>query len=216
MIIRASGPPFWGDPPMCKCGWKWASDCKSRPEHCGLVLGMPKYEQTAGSEGTLNWVKVGETIEHNKPEPVWVRVETRDSWPETETYDASSVHTPYEFLSEDAKKAAVNVLQDMIQEKRKNAPMFTGWENTEPVTYLGTKESPEQVGGTHYAEMSVQPWDAMRAWMSPEEYAGYHVGTVIGYLSRHKKKGSLTDIKKAKHHLEELVRYFEEDEEYPW
>ncbi len=106
----------------------------------------------------------------------------------------SEEHTPYEFLSESAKEAAVNMVRDMIENSK----------------------STHQVGGTHYAEMSVQPWSAMKAWMSPEEYAGYHVGTVIGYLSRHKKKGALQDILKAKHHLEELVRYFEEDEEYPW
>jgi hypothetical protein len=42
------------------------------------------------------------------------------------------------------------------------------------------------------------------------------VGTVNGYLGRHKLKGGLQDIKKAHHHLSELIRYFEEDEEYPW
>ena len=72
----------------------------------------------------------------------------------------------------------------------------------------------EQVGGTHYAEMTVQPWDAMRAWFTPAEYASYHIGTVIGYLSRHRRKGGLNDIKKAHHHLSELIRYFEEEEEY--
>lgn len=73
----------------------------------------------------------------------------------------------------------------------------------------------KQVGGTHYAEMEIQPWTAMRAWMTPDQYLGYHIGTVVGYLARHAKKGGLTDIKKAKHHLEELIRYFENDEEYP-
>lgn len=75
-------------------------------------------------------------------------------------------------------------------------------------------ENSHQVGGTHYSEMKVQPWDAMRAWMTPTEYAAYHIGTVIGYLSRHRKKGGLTDIKKAHHHLSELIRYFENEEEY--
>ena len=152
--MRASGPPFTGTEPMCKCGWKWASDCKSRSEHCGLVLGMPKTE-----------------------EPL-------------------IVHTPYEFLPEepvDLDKVCREVVEDLVKDSKST-----------------------QVGGTHYAEMSVQPWTAMQAWMSPDEYVGYHVGTVLGYLSRHKKKGGLTDIKKAKHHLEELIRYFEEDEEYPW
>lgn len=76
--------------------------------------------------------------------------------------------------------------------------------------------STTQVGGTHYSELAIQPWDAMRAWMSPEEYIGYHVGTVIGYLSRHKAKGSEQDLQKAGHHMDELRRYLKEDEEYPW
>jgi hypothetical protein len=71
-----------------------------------------------------------------------------------------------------------------------------------------------QVGGTHYSDLSIQPWDAMRAWFTPAEYASYHIGTVIGYLSRHRRKGGLSDIKKAHHHLSELIRYFEEEEEY--
>ena len=108
-------------------------------------------------------------------------------------------HTPYEFLSEwtpqednpiNLDAICREVVEDAIRDK--------------------------QVGGSHYAEMEVQPWDAMRAWMSPEEYAGYQVGTCISYLARHKKKGGLQDLKKAHHHLSELLRYFEEDEEYPW
>lgn len=73
-----------------------------------------------------------------------------------------------------------------------------------------------QVGGTHYSEMNIQPWEAIYAWMSPEEVTGYHLGTVIGYISRHKKKGQLQDLKKAEHHLRELIRYLTEEEEYPW
>ena len=76
------------------------------------------------------------------------------------------------------------------------------------------KARSEQVGGTHYSDLSIQPWDAMRAWFTPAEYASYHIGTVIGYLSRHRRKGGLSDIKKAHHHLSELIRYFEEEEEY--
>jgi hypothetical protein len=75
-------------------------------------------------------------------------------------------------------------------------------------------EKNQQIGGTHYSDLSIQPWDAMRAWFTPAEYASYHIGSVIGYLSRHRKKGGLSDIKKAHHHLSELIRYFEEEEEY--
>lgn len=100
-------------------------------------------------------------------------------------------HTPYEFLSESAKEAAVNVVRDMIENSKTT-----------------------QVGGTHYAEMAVQPWDFYKAIFSPSGYCDYHVGSVISYLSRHRKKGGLQDLEKALHHMQELVRYFKEEEEY--
>ena len=73
-----------------------------------------------------------------------------------------------------------------------------------------------QVGGTHYAEMKIQPWDAINVWSTPEMILGYHINTSVSYLARFRAKGGLQDIKKAHHHLSELIRYFEEQEEYPF
>jgi len=63
----------------------------------------------------------------------------------------------------------------------------------------------KQVGGSHYKDMQVQPWQAMEAWLTPEEYRGYHKGVAIGYLAREQQKGGLQDIEKAIHHLQRLV-----------
>lgn len=79
-----------------------------------------------------------------------------------------------------------------------------------------TTTSQYQVGGDHYTNMVIQPWDAAKAWYGPVEYLGYHLITANAYLARHKSKGGLQDIKKARHHLDELIRYFEEDEDYPY
>ena len=62
-----------------------------------------------------------------------------------------------------------------------------------------------QVGGSHYKDMEVQPWQAMEAWLTPEEYRGYHKGVAIAYLARERQKGGLQDIEKAIHHLQRLV-----------
>lgn len=62
-----------------------------------------------------------------------------------------------------------------------------------------------QIGGAHYKDMQVQPWQAMEAWLTPEEYRGYHKGVAIGYLARERQKGGLQDIEKAIHHLQRLV-----------
>jgi len=45
-----------------------------------------------------------------------------------------------------------------------------------------------QVGGAHYKDMAVQPWEAMEAWLTPEEYRGYHKGVAIAYLARERSK----------------------------
>jgi len=68
-----------------------------------------------------------------------------------------------------------------------------------------------QVGGDHYAAMQVQPWEAMEAWLTPEEYRGYHKGVAIGYLARERQKGGREDIRKAIHHLQRLVETWSEE-----
>lgn len=70
----------------------------------------------------------------------------------------------------------------------------------EPVSALDT-----QVGGAHYRDMAIQPWEAMEAWLTPEEYRGYQKGVAIAYLAREQQKGGLQDIEKAIHHLQRLV-----------
>lgn len=65
----------------------------------------------------------------------------------------------------------------------------------------------EQVGGTHYQDMTIQPWDAMQAWMTPEEFAGYLLGNVIKYAARHRSKGGIEDLRKARHYLDKLIQF---------
>lgn len=63
----------------------------------------------------------------------------------------------------------------------------------------------QQVGGSHYRTMEIQPWDAMKAWMSPEQFRGFLRGNAIKYLSRCDKKGGLEDLRKARHYLDKLI-----------
>jgi hypothetical protein len=75
-----------------------------------------------------------------------------------------------------------------------------------PLSALG-----HQVGGDHYSAMQVQPWEAMEAWLTPEEYRGYHKGVAIGYLARERQKGGDEDIKKAIHHLQRLAETWDQE-----
>lgn len=63
-----------------------------------------------------------------------------------------------------------------------------------------------QVGGRHYVAMDVQPWSAMQAWMSGEQFSGFLIGNAIKYLARAGKKGGLReDLEKARHYIDKAL-----------
>lgn len=66
-----------------------------------------------------------------------------------------------------------------------------------------------QVGGDHYQNMGVQPWDAMQAWMTAEQFEGFLRGNVIKYIARYDSKGGLEDLRKAQHYLGALIELVE-------
>ena len=61
------------------------------------------------------------------------------------------------------------------------------------------------MGGDHYKETGLQPWAAMQAWLTPEEFRGFLKGNAIKYLARANKKGREMDIQKASHYLQKLI-----------
>lgn len=58
----------------------------------------------------------------------------------------------------------------------------------------------EQIGGDHYRNMVIQPWDFIAA-----NDIGYFEGCVIKYVCRWKHKGGREDLLKAKHYLDKLI-----------
>ena len=73
-----------------------------------------------------------------------------------------------------------------------------------------TTANATQVGGNHYASKAVQPWDAMQAWMSREEFTGYLRGNVIKYMARCNDKGGIEDVRKARHYIDKLIEVLEQ------
>ncbi len=59
-----------------------------------------------------------------------------------------------------------------------------------------------QVGGEHYVGLSVEPWAAMEAWMTKEEFIGFLKGNIIKYLAREKNPN---DLDKAGHYMQKLL-----------
>ena len=54
----------------------------------------------------------------------------------------------------------------------------------------GIRADDIQVSGTHYKDMSMQPWAVMEAVLTPEEFRGFLKGNVIKYAMRQGKKDS--------------------------
>jgi hypothetical protein len=57
--------------------------------------------------------------------------------------------------------------------------------------------------------LSVQPWDALPSWQTPEQWQGYLLGTAVAYLARFNAvgagKGGFEDVRKAIHVLQRLL-----------
>ena len=58
----------------------------------------------------------------------------------------------------------------------------------------------KQVGGNHYKDQAIQPWDYIAA-----NQLGYLEGNIVKYVSLWQIKGGLEDLKKAKHYLDKLI-----------
>lgn len=72
--------------------------------------------------------------------------------------------------------------------------------------------SKTQIGGNHYTSKAVQPWEAMQAWMTQEEFTGFLRGNVIKYIARCNEKGGIEDLKKARHYLDKLIETLTEQQ----
>ena len=105
--------------------------------------------------------------------------------------------------SQTDKWLSVEVIEPKIRKKRGRPPVR---KYTNEVA--GMVADAKQVGGTHYTSMPVQPWTAMQAWMTPQEFQGFLRGNVIKYMARAGTKPdvpAVQDLKKAMHYLEKLV-----------
>lgn len=84
-------------------------------------------------------------------------------------------------------------------------------------TLLVTVPIPEpaslrQVGGTHYKEMAVQPWDVVDGWPI-EQRIGYYRGNALKYLMRMGSKDQdAQEISKGRHYIEKLLEVLQEQD----
>ena len=57
-----------------------------------------------------------------------------------------------------------------------------------------------QEGGTHYKQLSIQPWDYIVS-----NNLGYLEGNIVKYVTRWQTKNGVQDLLKAKHYLDKLL-----------
>lgn len=69
----------------------------------------------------------------------------------------------------------------------------------------------QQVGGNHYTNMHIQPWEVMEAVLTRDEFIGFLKGNIIKYAIRDgRKAGANDDGEKALHYkakLKEIIGY---------
>ena len=70
---------------------------------------------------------------------------------------------------------------------------------------FGSSADEIQIGGSHYKDMPVQPWDVMEMLLSHEEFVGFLKGNIVKYSMRSgRKDGSHDDGDKARHYMQKL------------
>lgn len=71
---------------------------------------------------------------------------------------------------------------------------------------MSERTSNYQVAGDHYQRLTIQPWEAMEAWSTPDEFKAHLKLTAIKYLARAGSKGpTRDDIAKARHYLDKWL-----------
>ena len=83
---------------------------------------------------------------------------------------------------------------------RLSAQCLTTASNGGTIRRVRVVANDEQVGGRHYIEKAIQPWDFIVA-----NDLGYLEGCIVKYVSRYKDKGGVEDLIKAAHYLEKLI-----------
>lgn len=70
-----------------------------------------------------------------------------------------------------------------------------------------------QVGGTHYREMGVSPWQVVDTWPR-DQRIGYYRGGALKYLMRMGSKDeNEQEIAKGQHYIQKLLEVLKEENE---
>lgn len=89
---------------------------------------------------------------------------------------------------------------------------FTGREFDEPVPGAPTPgASQRQVGGTHYKDTAVQPWDVIDTWPREQRIGAYRAGALKYLMRMGSKDENAQEIAKGQHYMEKLLEVLRGD-----
>lgn len=72
-----------------------------------------------------------------------------------------------------------------------------------------TKANDRQVGGSHYKDLDVEPWDVIDTWPEEQRIGAYRSGALKYIMRAGDKDPFKQDIAKAHHYLEKLLEILE-------
>jgi hypothetical protein len=70
----------------------------------------------------------------------------------------------------------------------------------------------KQVGGVHYKQMGVEPWDVIDTWPIEQRIGAYRAGALKYVMRMGTKDQSQQEIGKGIHYLEKLLEVLRENE----
>lgn len=85
--------------------------------------------------------------------------------------------------------------------------LMTNFESCElpPVPYPSENKDDKVNHPNHYTFGNIEVIDYIRDKMTPDEFQGYCMGNILKYISRHKHKNGVEDLKKAQVYLGWLI-----------
>lgn len=75
------------------------------------------------------------------------------------------------------------------------------------------KANDRQVGGEHYKNMGVEPWDVVDTWPIEQRIGAYRHGALKYLMRMGSKDEQIQEIKKCGHYIQKLLEVLEEERE---
>lgn len=72
------------------------------------------------------------------------------------------------------------------------------------------KANTRQIGGDHYKNMGVEPWDVVDTWPIEQRIGAYRIGLLKYTMRMGSKDENVQEIQKAEHYAQKLIEVLKE------